>query len=135
MIADLRRKDREQRAGGMVLLEVVIALTIFAMVSLGLVIALDESFGAAKDRNVADQAARGLRNQLALLHGATLAPGERDLPDDGSGMSYSLAVAPEPMNDQKKQPVLGVYRATLIATWKRDGQVEKQEISELVYQP
>jgi type II secretory pathway component PulJ len=119
----------------MVLLEVVIALTIFAVVSLGLVIALNESFSAAQDRNAADASARGLRNQLALLRAAPLAAGDRDLPDDGSGMTYHLTIAPEQMNDQKKQPVLGLLRATITAHWKRDGQVESQEISELIYQP
>jgi prepilin-type N-terminal cleavage/methylation domain-containing protein len=120
---------------GMVLLEVVIALTIFAVVSLGLVTALDHSFSAAEDRNAADAVARGLRNQLALLRAAPLVPGGRDLPDDGSGMTYHLDVAPDPMTDQKKQPVLGIYRATLTAQWKRDGRVETQQISELFYQP
>ena len=119
----------------MVLLEVLVALTIFAVVSLGLVLALHESFGTAQDRNVADTATRGLRNQLALLHGGMLAPGERDADDDGSGISYHISVAPEPMLDQKKQPVLGVLRATVTAQWKRDGHAESRSISELVYQP
>jgi type II secretory pathway component PulJ len=119
----------------MVLLEVMIALTIFAVVSLGLVLALNESFSAAQDRNAADVVARGLRNQLVLLRAAPLAPGVRDVPDDGNGTTYHLDIAPEPMLDQKKQPVLGLYRATINAQWKRDGHAEKQEISELLYQP
>lgn len=119
----------------MVLLEVIIALFIFATVSLGLVVALDKSFDAAKDRNAADQAARGLRNQLALLHSAPLAPGLQQVAADSNGMSYEVEIAPEPMEDQKKQPVTGIFRATVTAQWKRDGQVEKQSISELLYQP
>jgi prepilin-type N-terminal cleavage/methylation domain-containing protein len=131
--APLFRASHDNR--GMVLLEVIIALTIFAVVSLGLVLALNESFSAAQDRNAADAVARGLRNQLVLLRAAPLAPGDRDLPDDGSGTTYHLDIAPEPMLDQKKQPVLGLYRATINAQWKRDGHAEKQEISELLYQP
>lgn len=126
---------RRQARGGMVLFEVIIALTIFAVVSLGLVVALDQSFGAAQDRNQADKAARGLRNQLALLHGGPLAPGTRDLPDDGSGTTYSLEVDPVPLTDQRKQPLLGLYRATISAKWKDGKQVETQSVSELVYQP
>ena len=120
---------------GMVLLEVMIALTIFAIVSLGLVVALNQSFDAGRDRNQADWAARGLRNQLALLHAAPLAPGSRDLPDDGSGTAYSLEVDPVPMTDQRKQPLLGLYRATISAKWKDGKQVQTQSVSELVYQP
>lgn len=123
------------RSRGMVLLELIIALTIFAILSLGLVTALNESFRMAEGRNTADQAARGLRNQLALLRGAPLEPGDCDLPDDGNGMTYHLEVASAPMTDQKGQPVMGLYRATITAQWKSGGQVEKQQVSELVYQP
>ena len=124
-----------RRRTGMVLLEVIIALTIFSVVALGLVVALNESFSAAQDRNAADIAARGLRNQLALLRSAPLAQGGRDIAADVSGMSYHVEIAPEPMLDQKKQPIPGLYRATITARWKRDGHAEKQGISELVYQP
>ena len=119
----------------MVLLEVIIALTIFAIVSLGLVMALNQSFGAAQSRNQADIAARGLRNQLVLLHAGPLAPGSRDLPDDGSGTRYRLEVDPAPMNDQRQQPLLGLYRATITAHWKDGNRDESQSVSELVYQP
>jgi len=129
------RIDRRGRRGGMVLMEVIIALSIFAIVALGLVTALDKGFDIAGDRNAADQSERGMRNQLALLHGTTLSPGEKDLDPDASGISYHLAVAPEPMQDQKKQPVLGLYRATITASWKRDKQTETRTISQLVYQP
>jgi type II secretory pathway component PulJ len=121
--------------GGMVLLEVIIALMIFAVVSLGLVMALNQSFGAAQARNQADTAARGLRNQLVLLHAGPLTPGSRDLPDDGSGTRYRLEVDPVPMSDQRKQPLLGLYRATITAQWKDGTHDESQSISELVYQP
>jgi prepilin-type N-terminal cleavage/methylation domain-containing protein len=130
-----KRINRRVRDGGMVLLEVMMALSVFAIVSLGLVTALDKSFDVARDRNAADESARGMRNQLALLHGSPLAPGEKDLGADASGISYHLAVTPEPMLDQKRQPVVGIYRATITAAWKRDGRAETRTISELVYQP
>jgi prepilin-type N-terminal cleavage/methylation domain-containing protein len=120
---------------GMVLLEVLAALTLFAVVSLSLVIALNESMGAAKDRNLADAARRGLANQLSILRGAPLTPGEQDLPDDGSGFLYHCKIEPEPMQDQKKQPVLGIYRATITVKWKSEGHAEDRSVSELLYQP
>ncbi len=129
------RFQRRPARGGMVLFEVIIALSIFAVVSLGLIIALDHSFDAAEDRNVADKAARGLRNQLALLHAGPLNPGASTLPDDGSGTTYHLDVEPAPMTDQRKQPLLGLYLATITATWKEGKAVETQSVSQLVYQP
>jgi type II secretory pathway pseudopilin PulG len=119
----------------MVLLEVIVALTIFALVSLGLVVALSKSFDAAKDRNAADAAVRGVRNQFALLRGTTITPGVQDVPVDGSGMTYHIEIAPEPMQDQKKQPVIGMYRATITAQWKQGGDTEKRQISQVFYQP
>jgi hypothetical protein len=127
--------NRRGRRGGVVLMEVIMALTIFALVSLGLITALDRAFGIAGDRNSADQSVRGMRNQLALLHATVVSPGEKDIDPDSSGIAYHLSIAPEPMQDEKKQPVLGIYRATITATWKRDKQTETRTISQLIYQP
>jgi hypothetical protein len=76
-----------------------------------------------------------LRNQLALLHESVVAPGTRDLPDDGSGTTYQVEVDPVPMSDQRKQPLLGLYRATVVAKWKEGKDEVTRSVSELVYQP
>ncbi len=132
---NLARFQERKGRRGMVLIEVIIALTIFAMVSLGLIVALDQSFGAAQDRNQADKAAQGLRNQLTLLHAGRLLPGTHDLPDDGSGTTYQLVVDPVVMTDQHKQPLPSLFRATIQATWKEGTRTETQSVSQLVYQP
>ena len=120
---------------GMVLIEVIIALTIFTLVAFSLVMALDSAFDAAKERNEIDVAIRGLTNQMALLHTARVIPGDNDLPDDGSGILYHLTVSQEQMQDQKKQPVPNMYRATITATWKSGAETEERDVSELIYQP
>jgi type II secretory pathway component PulJ len=119
----------------MVLLEVVIALTIFTMIAFSLVMALQSAFDAATDRNEIDVAVRGLNNQMALLHAALLSTGDQDLPDDGSGILYHLTVAVEQMQDQKNLQVQNMYRATITATWKSRGDTEQRDVSELIYQP
>jgi hypothetical protein len=119
----------------MVLLELMVALTIFAVVSLGLVTALDRAFSVEGDRHAADDAVRGLRNQFVLLHGQPLVLGEHELTNDASDISYHLSVAPEPMLDQRKQPVIGVYRATITARWKAGRDTESRAVSTLIYQP
>jgi hypothetical protein len=126
-----RRRGRQ----GMVLFEVVIALAIFAMVAFSLVMALDSSFDAATERNQIEVAIRGLDNQLALLHSARVVPGEQDVPDDGSGIIYHLSIAQEQFQDQKKQPVPNMYRATITATWTFRGEQQEKDISQLIYQP
>jgi hypothetical protein len=119
----------------MVLLELIVALTIFALISLGLVTALDRAFSVEGDRHAADDAARGLSNQLVLLHGQPLILGDHELTNDDNDISYHLVVAPEPMFDQRKQPVTGVLRATITATWKDGRDTESRSASTLVYQP
>jgi Tfp pilus assembly protein PilV len=130
---------REHRAGrarqGMVLFEVVIALFIFTLVAFSLVMALNSAFDAAMDRNEIDMAIRGLDNQMVLLHSARVLPGENDLPDDGSGILYHVAITQEQMQDQKHQPVPNMYRATITATWKSRGETEERDVTELIYQP
>jgi len=129
-----RTWQARQTRRGMVLFEVVMALFIFTLVAFSLVMALDSAFDAAMDRNEVDAAIRGLANQMALLHAAPVLPGEKDLPDDGSGILYHLAVGQEQMQDQKKQPVPNMYRATITATWKSRGRAQERDVTELIYQ-
>ena len=119
----------------MVLFEVVMALFIFTLVAFSLVMALDSAFDAAMDRNEIDVAIRGLANQMVLLHAARVVPGDNDLPDDGSGIVFHLAVAQEQMKDEKGQPVPNMLRATIMATWKSRGQPRERDVTELIYQP
>jgi len=121
--------------GGMTLLEVVMALFIFTLVAFSMVRALDVAFDAAKERNEIDRAVIGLENQIALLHMSQLVPIDKDLPDDGSGVLYHVTVGVEQMQDQKNQPVGGMLRATITATWQSEGQTEQRSVSELIYQP
>jgi len=119
----------------MVLMEVLAALTIFTLVAFSLVMALSTALDVAKERNEIDTATRGLENQRALLHVGRVLPANKDLPDDGSGIFYHLAIQPEQLQDQKKQPVSGMYRATLTAKWTSGGHAEERSVSELIYQP
>jgi type II secretory pathway pseudopilin PulG len=122
---------------GMVLFELIIALTVFTLVAFALVIALNSAFTVATERNQIDAATRGLENQIALLHAAQLVPQDKDLDDDGSGSGilYHLTILSEQAFDQKKQPLLGLYRVTITAKWTSNGQPYERQVSELVYQP
>jgi type II secretory pathway pseudopilin PulG len=120
---------------GMVLFEVIIALTIFALIAFSLVTALDSAFDAAEDRNDIDVAVRGLQNQMELLHSARILPGDRDMPDDGSGFLYHVSVTVPQLTDQKNQPIANMLSATITATWKAHGQDQSKSVSELIYQP
>ncbi len=120
---------------GMVLLELIIALSIFAVVGFSLVVALDTAMNAGRDRNEISAAFSGLENQMALLHAAPVVPVDKDLADDHSGITYHLSIESGQLKDQKGQPLPNIYRATITAKWISDGQVEDRTVSELLYQP
>lgn len=119
----------------MVLLEVIIAMTIFMLIGFSLVMALKTTMDAALERNKIDTVLQGLENHLESLHASRVAPMDKDLPDDGSGILYHLTIEPEQMQNQKNQPVTGMYRATITAKWKSNGQEEDRSVTQLIYQP
>ena len=119
----------------MVLLEVVMALTIFTLVAFSYVMALDAAMDAAENRNDIDAATRGLENQIALLHASPVVPTDKDLPADGSGITYHVTIVPEQVKNEEKKLVTGIYRVTLTAKWKSGGYTEDRSVSQLIYQP
>ena len=127
----------DQNAGrkGMVLFELVIALGVFVTVAFGLVLALDAAMTAGGERNEIAVVNSGLSNQMALLHEAPIFPCDKDIPGDETNIIYHLVIAPEQFKDQKGQPVLSIFRATITAKWKSHGQDEDRSLSALFYQP
>jgi hypothetical protein len=120
---------------GMVLLELMIALFVFTTVAFALVMALDAAMTTAGERNEIAAAVGGLNNQATLLHGSSLVPCDKDMPGDGSGITYHLNVQPDVLKDQKGQPVPNIYQATITARWTSAGQAEDRSLTELIYQP
>jgi len=129
------QQRRRQARSGMVLLEVVAALTIFGLVAFALVMALDSAMDVALARNKIAAATQGIENQMAVLRGSRVVSADKDLPDDGSGITYHLSVQPESLKDEKGNPVPNIYRATITAKWKLNGTPEDRSVSFLLNQP
>jgi len=121
----------------MVLLEAMLAIFVFTLAAFSLVVALDGCLNTANARNRVDLAVHGLQNQMALLHGSNIQPGETDAPDDGTGVAYHISVLlAQDLRDQKGLPVPNTYRVTITATWKSpNGELQTRSVSEMVYQP
>jgi hypothetical protein len=128
-------KSPPRRSGGMVLLELIVALTVFALVAFALVGALDAGMTVAGERDQIDAATRGLANQLALLHVGRIDPGSRDVRAASDGIAYHLTIEPALLRDQHHELLSGLYRATVVASWKTGGREEDRSVSELIYQP
>ncbi len=135
----MRREPRirksPRRADGMVLLELIVALTVFALVAFALVGALDAGMTVAGERDQIDAATRGLSNQLARLQVGRVDPVNRDVPAGADGIAYHLTVAPALLRDQHDELLSGLYRATVTASWRAEGREEDRSVSELIYQP
>jgi prepilin-type N-terminal cleavage/methylation domain-containing protein len=140
-VRDGNRAPRPAVAGyrrrGMVLFEVMIAITVFAVAAFALVVALDTCLNAANSRNEVDLVVRGLQNQMALLNGTRIQPGETDAPDDGTGIAYHVSVGlDQNLRDEKQLPIPNTYQITITASWKMpDGTPQTKSVSEMVYQP
>ena len=122
---------------GMVLFEAMLAIFVFTMAAFALVMALNGCLDTANARNRIELAVHGLDNQMALLHGSNIQPGETDAPDDGTGVAYHVSVALEQnLMDQKGLPIPNTYGVTITATWKgTKGDVQTRQVSEMIYQP
>ena len=119
----------------MTLLEVIVALSIFTLVAFSLVMALQAGVDTGKMRTTLDHVYNGFERQQALLHAGVILPVDKDLPDDNSGIAYHLTIEQAQLHDQDNRSLSGMYRATITAKWKSNGQPEQREISQLVYQP
>jgi hypothetical protein len=121
----------------MVLFEAMLAIFVFTMAAFALVMALNGCLDTANARNRIELAVHGLENQMALLHGSNIQPGETDAPDDGTGVAYHVSVAQaQDLRDQKGLPIPSTYRVTITATWKApNGELQTRSVSEMVYQP
>ena len=125
------------RKRGMVLFEAMLAIFVFTVAAFALVMALNGCLDTANARNRIELAVHGLENQMALLHGSNIQPGETDAPDDGTGVAYHVSVAlAQDLRDQKGLPIPSTYRVTITATWKApNGELQSRSVSELVFQP
>jgi Tfp pilus assembly protein PilV len=127
-----------RRRRGMVLFEVMIAITVFAVAAFSLVIALNTCLETASARNQVDLVVRGLQNQMALLNGTRIQPGETDAADDGTGIAYHVSVSlAQNLRDQKQLPIPNMYQVVITATWSIPGSKDAQtkSVAEMVYQP
>ena len=122
---------------GMVLFEAMLAIFVFTMAAFALVMALNGCLDTANARNRIELAVHGLENQMALLHGSNIQPGETDAPDDGTGVAYHVSVEQaQDLRDQKGLPIPSTYRVTITATWKApNGTLQTRSVSEMVFQP
>jgi prepilin-type N-terminal cleavage/methylation domain-containing protein len=113
------------------LLEVLIALGIFAFAALGLLLAMQSALDGASATQRDSRVRNGLQNRLASLSVGSLRPlGEDEVED---GVNYHMEVQREEVVNDEKTILRGFWRISVRAEWKAGSEPQVWEASHLVY--
>ena len=121
------RTPKKQRRGGWMLLEVLIAVTVFSIAVIGMAEALNASIEAMNYLNQKEV----IRNRLeALLVEARQMPKREEMAfsvvDQASGVSYRTELEELKWVNRKKEPVNGLYVLRAIAEYTSNGESAKE---------
>jgi hypothetical protein len=122
--------------GGYVLLEIIIALTVFAVVVTGLASALHSSLDAA---NLLRRQASVRRGLEAILVEAKAKPKREEMPmkvrDEALGVEFCSELEELKWVNRRRRPVKGLYILRAIATDLRLGKHLNESAEVYVYRP
>lgn len=122
--------------GGYVLLEIVIALTVFAVVVTGLATILHSTLDAA---NLLRRQASVRRGLEALLVEAKSKPKREEMPmkvkDDALGVEFHSELEELKWINRRRRPVKGLYVLRAVATDLRLGKRLNESAEVYVYRP
>lgn len=127
-----RLSEISGRKGGFTLLEVLLALGVFALAAVGLIVAIDTALRAALSVRDRSMARRELESRLAYCLADPPGPSKRVLtPEQNHGIKVEETLVPWPMKNGDGKEVSGMKKLTIL-TGTGDS-AEKAEI--LLYRP
>ncbi len=118
-------------AGGFTLMEVLVAVAVFAFAVLGLLFALNVTTDAARE-TLRQQALRAeLQSRLARLSVPPYNEGRQT--EEAGGIQYTLEVAPEQIKAPDNTLMSGYWRIRVLAEWKENGKSYEWDVSHLAF--
>ncbi len=113
------------------LLEVLMAVGIFAFAAMGLLIALESALDGAKATQAEARVRDGLANRLARLSVGPM----RALEDDESekGVKYHIVVGREEVTNGERSVLRGFWRVRVTAQWDAPSGAQTWTASHLLY--
>ena len=120
-----------QRPGGFTLLEVLMAMGIFAFAAMGLMLALGSALDGAKATQREADVRNGLANRLAKLSVGPL----RAIKDEDTegGVKYHSEVSREEVTNSDRTLLRGFWRLRVTADWNSPGGPQTWTVSHLIY--
>jgi type II secretory pathway component PulJ len=124
-----------RRSGGFVLWEVMLALTIFCIVAVSLVSALNQTIDASILLRDESQVRIELQNVLMITAVEKLKVGKSDVQEGDGRVRYEREVRSVPAKTAKGDQVPDLYQIVVRAFWRSSGQDRSEQAEVIVYQP
>ncbi len=121
---------------GYILLELVIALTIFAIAVLGLAKSLNMSLEVSNQLNRENAIRIGMRSFLEECRKKpTTSEMAMSAVDERLGVTFSSLIDPAGLTNSSGKTLADLYKLTVTATYATGGAQEEQSVMVYVYQP
>lgn len=130
------RRTRWKKAGGFMLLEALLAVTIFALGVLALGRCVSGCLSAVRLKEEDALARRALENRWAEIEsGAVQMTNEstEELKPPFEGMTLKTVRVPVEKKNEKDEKVEGIFAVTLSLTWPSDGEPQTKELVFYLY--
>lgn len=129
----MKRLGVGSRERGFTLLEVLVALGIFAMGVIGLMLALEATIQGSSAVQRENEIRAQLESRLARLSVGPL----QELADgeEFEGTAYDAEVTREEVTNSEAEELDGFWKVRVVARWQQAGEEQEWAVGHLVYQP
>lgn len=127
---------RRHGARAFVLLECMLAVTVFALGALALAKCSENLVKAEKFRREEALAQRALTNYWAQIETGALPLGDQvSIPLEGAWDGMTMKIVREPLKllNEKEQEIFGLYQVQLQLTWNAGGEEIARELSFMIF--
>ena len=121
------------KRGAFTLLEVLIALGVFAIAIVGMMVALDTILRVAREARFHEIVRHRLENHLAFLEGGKEV--NRKIELESPKMTILESVRREQVLNANRTVLEGFWRIKVVAEWEYEGVKDKEEASILRFSP
>jgi len=128
------KKSPSTSESGLLLFEVLLAVTIFSLAAVSLAVALSETLDAFREIRRESEIRVQLQTALAETTGQRLSLGKENLPLGNGSVVYSREIISLERENQFREPITGLYQVLIRADWQEGSRKRDREVLQYVYQ-